>query len=311
MFVDDADSISTNVTIRNNYIGNIQCWNDEVLAAVENNTAVMDARGSVLQFKRSLDGMLISLNEGGSYKGNVVADMQIMVASAIMDGTLPDSPLHQTKLSTINRAIVEWAQNGTTKYEPKYRCRGDAMHHVLKGIIAIRVENTAGVDIRGNKIENIVNLSPSSFDACTDYNAGISTNSTHEYQGGNIRGISLAASRGRGDHLATVVDNHIEDLRSGNADIVVGIDIQGESSDVEVSRNTVNIDPDKLLPEPERLIAIRAREDASNITIRDNLVYQLVQDLSSNSSERILRRTARGVRETSKQGGCPFAHWMH
>ena len=45
-----------------------------------------DARGSVFQLVRSKDKAPIAINDDGTYKGNVVADMQIMVVKVIIDG---------------------------------------------------------------------------------------------------------------------------------------------------------------------------------------------------------------------------------
>lgn len=89
-----------------------------------------DARGAVFQWVDSVDGKGIALNEDRTYKRNVVADMQIMVARAIHDGTLTDSDLLQTGINTIDPSVVAWAESANATFKAKYRCNGDSMHHV-------------------------------------------------------------------------------------------------------------------------------------------------------------------------------------
>jgi hypothetical protein len=81
------------------------------------------------------------MNADGTYRGNVVADMQIMVAKAILDGTIQSTPQLQTIVNSIDETIIEWASSSNGIYEPKYRCNGDSMHHVGKGMTIIRVED--------------------------------------------------------------------------------------------------------------------------------------------------------------------------
>ena len=69
------------------------------------------------------------MDENGKYKGNVVSDMQIMVAHAIKLNALNDSPELQTKVNSIDEFIIEWAGSGNIPYTPAYRCNGDSMHH--------------------------------------------------------------------------------------------------------------------------------------------------------------------------------------
>lgn len=144
---------SSNVTIRNNRIRDLHCFNKEIPAAVENKTVVLDVRGSVLQFYNTITNEGIAINTtDGTYVRNVVADSQIMVAKAIHDGMFLQTignPLLETNLSTIPENIIQWAEGiptGTApkppSYNPMYRCNGDSMHHVAKGIVVIRMEET-------------------------------------------------------------------------------------------------------------------------------------------------------------------------
>jgi hypothetical protein len=149
----ELNNTSVNVTIRNNKIQNIKCYNDEVLAAVEDETVMIDVRGSVFQFYNTQTNKAITLNEiDGTYVRNIIADCQIMVAKAAMEGvfaSVQHDPMLITAKNTISADIVKWAEGIPTgeplappKYQPKYRCNGDAMHHVAKGMVVIRVEQT-------------------------------------------------------------------------------------------------------------------------------------------------------------------------
>jgi hypothetical protein len=160
---DDVDA-AQGITLRRNTIKNLKCIAKEVPAAVENGLVVQDVRGAVLQFfdTFSNDG-LASYVANFTYRGNVLSDAQIMTASAIYDGIVFDdgkdtspsrnkkepNPLYLTHLNTITPNIIEWAKgipsteaSKIPTYIPKYRCHGDAMHHVTIGMVGIRLEET-------------------------------------------------------------------------------------------------------------------------------------------------------------------------
>lgn len=96
-------------------------------AIVEGGKVVNDARGAVLQLV-NFDNSPIAMDSQGKYVGNVVSDMQIMVANAILQGQLQNAPELQTGVNSINQVIIDWAMNGSI-YTPAYRCNGDSMHH--------------------------------------------------------------------------------------------------------------------------------------------------------------------------------------
>jgi len=159
------------VIIRNNQIRNIKCWTKEIPATIIDEVLQNDARGSVFQMRDTFTGKGMAINDDYTYKGNVVSDMQIFVAQAILDGTLPsDDPVLQTGINTIAQSLIDWATGGYS-YEPYYRCNGDSMHHVGKGIVVIRVEDTKGFRIQNNHITNVQNLSLMPHQGCDDYHA--------------------------------------------------------------------------------------------------------------------------------------------
>lgn len=81
---------------------------NEVPAAVKS-AGINDARGAVFQFIDTVDKSLISIDASGRYTGHVVADMQMMVASASLDGTLQSTHAIQTGVNTIPQSLVDWA----------------------------------------------------------------------------------------------------------------------------------------------------------------------------------------------------------
>jgi len=101
-----------------------------IAAAVVNGVVQNDARGAVLQWVDTVSGKGLALNHDGTYKGNVVSDMQIMVAKTIHENFLTNSDLLQTGVTTIDPSVVAWAESSNATFEPKYRCNGDSMHHV-------------------------------------------------------------------------------------------------------------------------------------------------------------------------------------
>lgn len=271
-----------------------------------------DARGSVFQTIDSIDYSPIAMNEDGTYKGNVVADMQIMVAKAIHDEVLVDTDDLQTIHNTLDKHFVEWAEAGDMVYEPELSCNGDSMHHVNKGIIVIRVEDTRGFDISRNTIRNIENLSFPPYDKCASFHDGTSEENPGEQGNGNVRAISVAATRGFYPLMNSIIaDNNIRGVRSENGMYVVGVDIQGESAGIDVNRNDVDLGPFDTLSKVDA-IALRVRKNAYRATINvanDNLLAQAYKNLAPLQKIRTRQTGTPHVSEIEwKNGGCPYAH---
>jgi len=316
---DDRNATSSNIVIRNNKINNIKGWTNEVPAVVEDGVVLNDARGAVFQFVNSMDGSPIAIHSNGTYKGNVVADLQIMVAKAIQDKVLVDKPEAQIGVNTINSEIIAWAESGSNVYEPSYRCNGDSMHHVSKGMIVIRVEDTLGFEIQDNIIKGVTNLSPVPFQDCTDYHAGASSENEAEQQAGNVRGISVAAVRGYGHsrESSLIKQNTVEDVKSENANVIIGIDVQGDSKGVDIIRNIVNLDRSADGDDrDDQYIALRVREnaDANRIFVSNENDFKQEKVILNSSNRRNLRSEMKEIPGHPdvgglewELGGCPFA----
>ena len=284
-------------------------------AAVVNGVVQNDVRGAVFQWVDTVTGKGIAMNEDGTYKGNVVADMQVMVTKAIHEGVLTDTDLLQTGVNTIDASIVEWAESGELTFDPQYRCDGDAMHHVNKGIITIRVEDTEGFTIQHNKIHRVQSVSVEPFAECTDFHAGQSPENIGQSQLGDVRGISIAATRAFGPTQdCRLYGNDISDVDSEEGKVVIGIDVQGETSGITIARNKVNLkSKEKGHDEAsEKYIGLRLREnvDGSSVNIAaSNKIHDGIENLAH---ERRLRNSFHGsphghVGLEWEHGGCPFA----
>ncbi|KAL7538809.1 hypothetical protein ACHAXR_008806, partial [Thalassiosira sp. AJA248-18] len=298
---DDGTATSSNVVIKNNTIKNIKCWNNEVPALFGDcgghGCVVNDARGSVFQTVKTFDNQNphLAIGEDGTYNGNVVSDMQIMVAQAIFDGNLTDIPSRQIGPNSIHRGIIDWAQDGSVM-EPQYVCNGDSMHHVVKGIIAIRLEDTAGFSIEGNSIQNVENLSVEPFANCDSYHIGSSSENLDEQQAGNVRAISVAAVRGydTGSRYSQIKNNEIHGVLSEEANVIIGIDVQGDSKHAKIVDNTVNLQDDIFGDPNDSLIAVRIREAVEgSIPMHGNILAQETQRLTGNG----IRGRARALKK--------------
>jgi hypothetical protein len=319
----EQNTVSKDITIRNNNINNIVCATNEIPAAVENGFVVNDVRGSVFQFVSSRgDHHGISINADGTYKGNVIADVQVMVAKAVHEGILEDTPLAQTVINTIPPSMVQWASSDSSTYSPMYRCNGDSMHHVNKGIVVIRVEDTLGFDIFKNSISGILNLSPEPFPFCSSFHTGASYENFGEQQSGNVRAISAAAVRGyeKGSY-SSIKLNDIHNVDSTNANVVIGIDVQGDSQKIEIKSNEVDLKSQVGQDPTDEYIALRTRENvdgSSMFIIQSNKFVQEELILSNRRNLRTSQQAGaagpgeahfhRHLKEADlRNGGCPFS----
>ena len=280
-----------------------------------------DVRGAVFQLVRSSDNAPIAINPDGTYKGNVVADMQIMVAKAINDGLISSTPQLQTAVNTLSSTITDWASSKDDVYKPQYRCNGDSMHHVVKGMTIIRVDDAVGFRIRQNKIGQVYNFSPASFQQCFDYHKGFSiTDKATLQQGAIIRGIAVSAVTGYEEieKLSMITKNSIKKFYSRNAPVIVGIDVQGMSDSLVIERNKVNLNIGIGEDTTDKYVALRVREDVNtdlsfeehkNIMILNNTFSQEVETMKvyfSQVKKRCPNASKNEWEVGQSPGGCPF-----
>lgn len=301
-----VSSTTKNCSLRNTY---------ERIMNAHFSMPIVPHRGAVFQWFKSSDLSPLAMNDDGTYRGNVVADMQIMVAKAIHDGFLTNTDLLQTGTNTIERDVVEWAETAGAVLDPHFRCGGDSMHHVAKGVIVIRVEDTRGFDIQGNTIEGVENLSFPPFPICFDVHAGTSVENPLEQQGGNIRVISVAATRPyNSGHDSTIKKNLIRQVDStGDSVLVVGIDIQGESSGIKIQLNNVDLKAGVGTSILDKYVGLRIRENADGSSIKVQPNNNFAQEIQRLAPARRLRNIkpsfeSHQAKPEWELGGCPFAN---
>jgi hypothetical protein len=278
-----------------------------------NGTVQNDVRGAVFQWIDIVNRTAMAINEDGTYRGNVVADMQLMVAKAIHEGVLGDSTDHilPTAVNTIHPSVVKWAESLNATFSPLYRCNGDSMHHVVKGIIVVRVEDTRGFEIRNNTIRDVENLSLSPFSPCFDFHPGASDENDAQQQMSHVRAISVAATRPFYQSLwSSLAGNRITDVDSVLGQVVCGIDLQGDSGGTELRGNYVNLQEGVGSDPSDHFVALRVRShvDSSSLAIHpDN---EWVQEVDMEASVRRLRKSRIPTDHPPTEwayGGCPFA----
>jgi hypothetical protein len=279
---------------------------------------VNDARGAVFQLIRSTDNSPIAMNDDYTYRGNVVADMQIMVAKAILDGKIQSTPQLQTAVNSIDETIIQWASRSDGRYEPQYRCNGDSMHHVGKGMTIIRVEDALGFKIEDNVLRRIENLSPPVFTNCYDYHKGTNIENADDesslQQGTNIRGISVGAVTGyENGRNSKIMGNKIVRFSSDNANVIVGIDIQGISDSISVTDNKVNLKEDVGHDHSDEFIALRLRKFSdgpdNKIDVEHNSFSQEI--ITMNVKSKVVsgcphQKMSNEWKVGGSPGGCPF-----
>lgn len=165
------------------------------------------------------------------------------------------------------------------------------MHHVMKGMMAIRIDDTRGFEVSRNTIQGLENLSLLPYGDCETYHPGSSEENGVIRQAGDIRGISAAATRGYDSRLySNIADNILRQMETLNGDYVIGIDIQGESEGINVNRNDVDLMPGVGVVD-DKYIALRVRENVDGPTIKVGADNRLMQKLQNDApKQEVLRK---------------------
>ena len=138
-----------------------------------------------------------------------------------------------------------------------------------------------------------------------------------------MRAISIAATRGYTPNQdCTVNNNRIETIESRNGNVVIGIDIQGETKGVHVNGNKVDLTKKKgskegsssgeeVLFALDKYIGLRVRSNVDGASVHIDPNNKFLQGIENLAPERRLRNRSfhespHGEVEWSN-GGCPFA----
>lgn len=189
----------------------------------------VDVVGSVFQTQHG-----DTITDDGIYRGNLIANTQLLIAKAIHEDIRFE---HPTRFNTITSQTVQWAENGTFLADEyiDFIFQGDAMHHVIKGVIGLKLDGLYDSSLENIRIRNIENHSHallfrkhmkgigSVSEAYDPYEAGEAPSHSKAFYADDqktmVRGISLACS-----DKVSMLNVEIQGLKSLSSDKVVEID---------------------------------------------------------------------------------------
>ena len=170
--------------------------------------------------------------------------------------------------------------------------------------------------ISHNTITNvdILSDSPLSDELCADYHKGASSSDGSDRMLADLRGISVAAVSAYDDALTTGNDastisrNTVTNFNSEAAKLIVGVDIQGVSTGVDIEKNYVNLDQSVADTAGDEWMGLRIREFASGISVKRN--NNFVQGVVIESRRKLLPEYHPRSAGDSEwpNNGCPFGH---
>lgn len=202
--------------------------NDYVSSKVQ-----VDVVGSVFQTQHG-----DTITQDGLYQGNLIANTQLLISKAIHKGIRFEHPV---RFNTITACTVDWVENGTYLADEyiDFVFQGDAMHHVIKGVIALKLDGLYDSRLENIRIQNIENQSPPLLfrkhmkgidkpgsgqgDYYDAYEAGEVPSHAKAFYASDqktmVRGISLACS-----HKVSIRNIEIQGLKSLSSDKIIEID---------------------------------------------------------------------------------------
>jgi hypothetical protein len=155
-FVNAAQVISekkkktNNVFLNNVNVENLVCRVDEVIALSTKGGlgATVDVAGSVLQIDK--------ITSSEKYVPTALSELQLFLAKISLEYKIPLGK------NNISLDLLSWANNSENvsnllKKGYKYKCGGDSMAHMNKGIIAFRFDALNNLFLRKCKLDKIVN----------------------------------------------------------------------------------------------------------------------------------------------------------
>jgi len=187
----------------------------------DSNGVLNGPSGSVLQILNLVDN-------NGRYVGTPVSEMKLYVAKY-------GSTSFQLGRSNIGSDIIDWSENGTDIADViaasgylKFVCNGDAMHHVNKGVIAVKLDGCNRVIVENLRVSNIVSVARLGSEVCGPYQT------SHTGQGigegasnNNTRAVSFA-----GCQEVVIKGCTIDSIHSNNGNST-GMDIFQKSNNFE------------------------------------------------------------------------------
>lgn len=284
-----TETPSKNILIKNVVIKDLDANIREIIALTNSRDgAMIDPIGSVLQIFNidTITGEPITITSldptKAKYIGNVIANTQLFVTKAILEGEFCNSiEEFSIKRSSISQDIIDWAESDNSlssisfKRED-FRCNGDSMFHVNKGLIALKIDNTENSKIEYIDIHDIKNIGNDGNKIC----GNIETYFSHPkvtnfgYNGDDVYGITLAGS------INVNIENIlINNIISFNGD-VRGLDILTDSMLNVVDNITITeLKSMSMSHESINVIGINLKEQT-----KDNIVTEYcIKNLHGNT----------------------------
>jgi hypothetical protein len=180
------------------------------------------------------------------YRGNVLSDAQVFLATPQCMSLLPE---RYRRRQTIGAAMVEWARSSASSFQAAvqpangrrllplmardslyFSYNGDAMSHVMKGMVAVRLDRVVQGVVQQVCLKHVHNLAPMAYTVDGSTYSVSHPNQTQPggYQGCCLRGISLSACESM-----RLFDIELHDLYS-LAGSVFGVDLLNQNNGVEL-----------------------------------------------------------------------------
>ena len=206
---------------------------------------VIDPVGAAFMLLNNPNGKANTLLDDGDgnslddpYKGNVLANAQLIVAKAAEAGYFDKSSLDISRLS-IGTDVVEWAESGEPlsalrpSYEEGWIYNTDTMVHVQKGTIPFKIDGVEGAELTDVSATNVKSFGLPGSTLGGDYEKGFDKQTLTGYNGTAVRGFTFAGSKD-----VVVKHSSVHDLTSDYGP-VYGYQVLTDSKEIEIYDSTV------------------------------------------------------------------------
>ena len=195
-------------------------------SAIDENKAYSSSRmmkdpvAAVFQVQNAdADGAPVTVDAGGAYVGNPLADAQVLVAAAVSGGDVDFGSL-STKRNTIDANALDFAAGAKTLFTDlgdgfllgSFVFNGDSMFHVNKGCIGMKLDAGKNVVVDDCRIFNVQNSGAAGLthhtlpvpvpgtsavneEYCDRRDVSHPDASYYGYGGADVRGVSMASSK--------------------------------------------------------------------------------------------------------------------
>jgi len=212
------------INVNNVEIFGLRAEVDEVIAIskVDGTGAQNDPAGALFRIDEWSDSCT------GKYVPNVLGDAMLFLAK------------HKDEMSfigklNITRHVVAWSEckitkkQLLTKYDYQYKCNGDTMFHVNKGILPLRVDGVKDASFKKVYIHCISNQAPmGNHILCGKYMKSHDEQTQKGYSGGDIKAVCVSMCKN-----LDFKNIHIDGLKSLNG-IASGFDIDNSCKSINI-----------------------------------------------------------------------------